>query len=132
MDKAVYQRAFDIVAEHLLKQKEKCMDGNNCVYRSKSITGEVTKCAIGALISDKLYSEGLENLGVVDDEVFSVVLESNPWMKGGHEKGLQYKLINLQGLHDQIPVDSWYDNLEHIAFKDGLQWNFEGYKNDPS
>lgn len=129
MNKAVYQRAFDIVAEHLLKQKEKCMDGNSCVYRSKSITGEVTKCAIGALIPDELYDESIETLGVVDDEVFNLVLEGNPWMRGKHERALQYKLINLQGLHDQIPVDSWYDKLEHIAFEDRLQWNFEGYRN---
>lgn len=49
---------FDKVANHLIKQGKRSLapDGVGCMYRGN----DKTKCAIGAIIPDKLYGSHLE------------------------------------------------------------------------
>ncbi|MGQ7794513.1 hypothetical protein ACUN0C_19080 [Faunimonas sp. B44] len=55
------QEAFDFVVRHLFKQGERAVaEGGGCLYRGP----DGTKCAVGCLIPDELYTPRLEGNSV--------------------------------------------------------------------
>ncbi|MGQ7794435.1 hypothetical protein ACUN0C_18675 [Faunimonas sp. B44] len=91
------QEAFDTVVRHLFKQGKQAKFGG-CVYRGP----EGTKCAVGCLIPDELYSPKLEGRSV-----FSLP----------------------QRVLDQLPAPSLLDKLQQ-AHDDDSNWLNPAYLRD--
>ena len=59
------QAAFDTMVNHLLTQMEKAgLDNGTCFYRYKKSSTVTLKCAVGCLVPDHLYKEGMEGTAV--------------------------------------------------------------------
>ena len=65
------QEAFNTIYKHLHSMKEMSIDGsgNNCMYRGCN----GNKCAVGVLIDDEHYSEGIEAKEVEEDMVLNAL-----------------------------------------------------------
>jgi len=109
------QEVFDKVAKHLLQQNARSATANDfCEYRGK--TGLM--CAVGCLIPDVAYSPGIEGMGVVglidhyrrQGAVMLHLVEDN-----GLTVDNSQMLVDLQYLHDKMPVHQWQDKLAEIA-----------------
>jgi hypothetical protein len=106
------QEIFDKVAKHLLTQNEAAIVEPSsfaklprCRYRLEK-DGKVLKCAIGCLIPDELYHEGLEG-------PLNGLLGSNgllPFLDSDHDF-----LRTLQGIHDDREVVDWKNCLAAVA-----------------
>lgn len=123
------QEIFDTVTAHLLKQNEKALVGDNCVYRgSKGL-----RCAVGCLIPDGLYdpiiegyavpihstTEPASSLGIRKmDEILSA-----SGIEGLDERSL---LLRLQDIHDVCAVEHWARRLKELAHKFGLEYHGKG------
>lgn len=113
------QELFDRISKHLLNQNHRSIkriaDGDFCCcYRGDN----GLKCAVGAIISDKKYSEELEGNTVTG----LVVINSLPKRYQGNDS---VNFLNqLQGIHDQTPVHLWKEGLKEIAAKHNLVVNF--------
>jgi len=95
------QEVFNIVVQHLRKQNRKSLNANgNCVYRNDR--GD--KCAIGILIPDASYTEGME--GQPFDRYFT---EVKSW-----ECDVSL-LDELQCIHDDFPIEEWESQFEAVA-----------------
>ena len=95
------QEAFDIVAHHLLTQRERSENHGMCAYRGRN----GLKCAIGALIPDSDYHPGLEGRGACEVRWKLRVLQS-----------VNVDLLSdLQKLHDKKPPVEWTKGLRAIA-----------------
>lgn len=108
------QEHFDKVANHLLTQNKKALDKTGkCVYRAP----DGTKCAIGCLIPDELYSPKLESRLVFQD-IFDPIF--------GH---LTYEernmLDDLQHVHDKSNVENWKEDLRNLANRWNLEWTLD-------
>lgn len=108
------QELFDRISKHLLKQNAKSIGIGGCRYRGDN----GLKCAVGAIISDKRYSEKIEETNVYNQEVADCL----PVRYQG--RGSIEFLAKLQKLHDQLPVDLWKQRLEEIAKDENLVVNF--------
>ena len=107
------QEIFDKVARHLLVQNAQSMfanDSNLCTYRG----GGGRMCAVGCLIPDELYHEGLEGMGV-----FQVQGTLEAALGPVDVTGLDM-LHDLQTLHDQECPEDWPEGLREIAVSYGL------------
>lgn len=93
------QEIFDIVALHLMTQKEKSRNAFLCMYRSP----DGLKCAAGALIKDEEYTEDLEENGW-----HSLVAD------GRAPEAHAAEIRKLQLIHDMSCSNEWEDEL--IAF----------------
>jgi len=94
------QEVFNIVVQHMRKQNRKSLDANgNCVYRNDR--GD--KCALGILIPDALYSEGMEG------QPFNAFCNIKAW-----ECDMSL-LDELQCIHDDFRVDEWESQFEAVA-----------------
>lgn len=99
-------KIFNIVKDHLLKQGVRSMlpMGDDCAYRGK----DGLKCAVGALIKDEHYHEGLEGAAAV-----------SPMVQVAVEKSLDLKLtagdanmlMALQWIHDSVDLSDWTNRL---------------------
>lgn len=101
------QEAFDIVYRHLLTQNIKAMEpaeNGMCVYRGSN----GTKCAVGVLIPDELYSESMEGEGYEGLMQISEVSEYFEFINPDI-------LIELQKVHDDYSVNDWAKALEAVA-----------------
>lgn len=109
------QELFDRISKHLLNQNKRSTDHHgDCRYR-----GDYgLKCAVGAIISDKKYSEKIEGRIVYT----SSVIECLPVRYQG--VGSISFIGKLQRLHDQTAVHLWKDGLKEIAKDEGLVVNF--------
>jgi len=106
---------FNFVKQHLLHQGQKAMaipyddqyDGNEykCFYRGK----DNLKCAVGCLIEDQFYDPDMEQKGVIDLYVRSIVSNSLPNWKPNWDM-----LASLQEVHDQFEIESWEKQLEKV------------------
>lgn len=103
------QEIFDIVARHLLTQKEKSTNtiGSFCMYRG--IRG--LKCAIGALIPDEKYSPAFESCMVEEPEVCEAA-------------GISYEDVSfargIQCVHDLCEPAYWFTELLRFAHRYSL------------
>lgn len=112
------QELFDRISKHLLNQNERSVKqtayGDSCCYRGDN----GLKCAVGAIISDKKYSEKIEGRTVYT----SSVIECLPVRYQG--VGSISFIGKLQRLHDMTPVSLWKESLKEIAAKHNLVVNF--------
>ena len=108
------QTMFDTVVAHLLTQNKRSMDyEGTCRYRSD----DGTKCAIGCLISDDMYEEGLEGNGVRE-------LLASDFKFSSYLQQFDLKLlIALQLTHDCRSPLEWYTELEKVAIRFDLNFN---------
>lgn len=103
------QEIFDSVARHLLTQRSKSvLIGGGCAYRG--VAGQ--KCAIGALIPDKVYTPEIEGMGV--GEALNRFPECFPGIDQEDSKPLSL-LMRLQRLHDNELPSSWRAALRATA-----------------
>lgn len=107
------QQVFDIVAMHLLTQMQQSTSGKfeaPCLYRGPN----GLKCAAGVLIGDDEYCEDMEHHSW------------NELVKHGLAPITHEALIHtLQGIHDCVPPDAWYNQLKNTAEDLGLEFNHE-------
>lgn len=109
------QELFDRISKHLLNQNKRSTDHRgDCRYRGDN----GLKCAVGAIISDKKYSEKIEGCTVYT----SSVIECLPVRYQG--VGSINFIGKLQRLHDMTPVSLWKESLKEIAAKHNLVVNF--------
>jgi hypothetical protein len=105
---------YDKVAEHLLNQGEKSLINGEvfqgasmkCGYRSP----EGLKCAIGVLIPDWLYHEGLEHNGSDTPIVRSALKKAG--VPGDDDTRSMLRF--LQEMHDTESPEDWPILLEQI------------------
>ena len=105
------QEAFDIMVNHLRAQGVKAqvwssnIQAKVCRYR----TPDGRKCAVGALIPDKLYEPCMEGSNI------DVLLADNPvlarYFKGVHPDMLRM----VQVVHDRYPEEEWTSELAKVA-----------------
>lgn len=102
------QEAFDVIIKGLRKQGKKSMgldDKGNFVCKLRG--EDNTKCAIGFVVPDNMYSPSLECFIFLEREFFSVYLINI-------NKDL---LFCLQDIHDELPVKEWEGAFKAIARK---------------
>jgi len=103
---------FDYIQNHLLTQNSKSQkiisrDENgevtqsSCLYRGDNNT----RCAVGAIISNKYYKKIIEGLTVDDPLVTELIEESLPNWK--ITKNNLEMLSDLQFTHDHVDIDCW-------------------------
>lgn len=100
------QETFDMAVGHLIKQGQRAIseDGTNaCLYRGS----EGTKCAVGALIPDELYTEEIEgydscDIGAGFDREYFEKAQYSPEQVNKMESLSTYLKTN----HDQTLIDS--------------------------
>lgn len=117
------QQIFNLVVEGFAKQGELAFDttAGICVYR----TSKGSKCAIGMLIPDELYSKRIEyngvdslladafykglsprSLSIVGEHLYSL-LNVNSYEEKDHDVTKFFSA--LQNVHDSMASDSWED-----------------------
>lgn len=96
------QEIFDTVATHLFTQGKRAMDPNTdrCAYR----TPDGKKCAIGCLIPDELYDQGMEGYSV------SCLVDAKFLLPSFFNRNLRL-LSSLQSVHDGIGCWSSKESL---------------------
>ncbi len=112
------QEMFDTVATHLFSQGKQALYGDGtCAYRGD----EGTKCAIGCLIPDDVYTEDMEGRGIAEnlseDWDFPVLRRL---FNTQHKQELAF---DLQAVHDQAdPFTEKYirQRMEVVAKAHGL------------
>ena len=102
------QTIFNKVAKHLLKQGVRSESNpGNCRYKGPN----GLKCAVGALIPNKVYSENFEGLTVLclrkNGEYFTE--------EDGYSESNIALLWALQFIHDDLPCDDWKLYLSKLA-----------------
>ena len=123
------QEIFDKVTTHLLTQgkKSKVEDSKVCLYRGSN----GTMCAVGCLIKDEFYHEGLE------ENLSTAKIIHEALQKSGIEvtEKVNIFLRDLQKLHDGSPSitskneyrtflpTQWTEGLQYIATNYGLKFN---------
>lgn len=110
------------IAEHLLTQKAKAISADNfdaCRYKEVDWhDGTVTKCAIGCLIPDHLYSKDIEGDSAsglltrrdVDPELLRHIFPNDLTFEVG-----KIFLQQLQKVHDAMDISEWPRFLWFIA-----------------
>ena len=112
-------QVFKKVEDHLLSQGEQSMKYpfDVCAYR-----GEYgMSCAIGCLIKDEFYYEGLEGIAMWEDEKEEdrQMLLEEALIKSGIDlnPATTYMLSDLQDLHDQKKPQDWEQELQKLRAK---------------
>ncbi len=118
------QGLFDRVGVHLLTQRRRAINPacdakttNQCVLRAP----DGSRCAIGCLILDPHYDEGLEGLPLNTQEVLdalrlSGVLPQRVFAGLAAATHARVRLLtSLQVIHDTHPVDKWRSWLQQLA-----------------
>lgn len=104
---------FDKVKHHMLTQNQQSLDTyNNCVYRG--VDGLM--CAVGCLIPDEYYTEGLEGGGVKTPEVQAVLIDCGIIKSETEEEKIEL-LFQLQYLHDMFEPIGWPSGLDKLENK---------------
>tara|TARA_Y100001951_G_scaffold102475_1_gene109219 strand:- start:796 stop:1386 length:591 start_codon:yes stop_codon:yes gene_type:complete len=104
------EEAYQTVRDHLLEQKEQASDENGeCQYLVMDSYNEVyLKCAVGVLINELHYHEGLESVAIdvaTRNGPYNAVGESNPRWELTTESGRLMK--DLQEIHDDVNSETW-------------------------
>ena len=114
---------FNKVEAHLLLQGAKSVDcGGECLYRGE----DGMSCAIGCLIKDEFYHEGLEGIAMWADEKKKerLMILEEALINSGIElsPAMTYMLSDLQYMHDTNSPKVWEQELQHMRvthFGDG-------------
>lgn len=106
---------FNKVEEHLLSQGERSMKYLDvCVYRGEN----GMSCAIGCLIKDEFYHEGLEGIGMWAGEKINerqIMLEEALVNSGiDLNYAMTRMLKDLQSLHDTENPEVWEQTLQQL------------------
>ncbi len=112
------QEIFDTVTTHLLTQRAKSAvpntDGEKygeskltCLYRHP----DGLTCAVGCLIKDEFYETRLEGLRTTSDDVLRSLTDSGVDVDSDNVRSL---LRELQGVHDDEPVEEWDLQLSRL------------------
>jgi len=114
---------FDTVKAHLLKQMKQAVNSDGgCMYRGM----EGTKCAIGCLIPDHLYTMSIEHstmtwLFDVNNGYARLQNPGHPLNQLLREIGFtvdQYPLLSrLQSIHDCQDPENWAKELDLLEEK---------------
>lgn len=109
------QRVFNLVCNHLLSQKKvsERLGTAQCSYRGEA----GTRCAIGCLIPDELYTEAMEGLMVSHPNIISALSSAGVLTEQDTNRisTLQF-LQKLQGIHDSIHPERWESKLREFAY----------------
>ena len=100
------QTIFNKVARHLLKQMQQSKGSVYCMYRGP----KGLRCAVGAVIPNRLYRSHMENAGSIDH-----LFDQNTKLAellGGENISL---LRRLQLIHDSHVPSVWRGELVHLA-----------------
>jgi len=101
------QTLFDRIARHLLTQNAKAVNRNGeCRYRGPN----GTKCAVGAVLPDKLYKRTLEGSDV-SSLINKLGKDAPKWLEENH-----YFLSSMQSLHDSSMPCDWPERLRKLAW----------------
>ena len=109
---------FNKVEEHLLSQGERSVKFlDMCAYRGAG----GLRCAVGCLIKDEFYHEGLEGLGMWPDkkEDDHQMLLEEALIKSGIDLNstMTHMLGDLQSLHDTVKPEVWKQRLQNLRVK---------------
>ena len=104
------KQLFKTVAEHLLNQQAKSAIGDLCMYRVPN----GNKCAVGCLISDKVYTEDLEGLAADSGRMAEAL---NTSLNDSLTESDIDLLVELQLIHDNDLVEDWEVRLDALANK---------------
>ena len=99
------QQVFDKVSNHLLTQNRKSMEDGDCSYHSS----DGTKCAIGCLIPENMYTEEMEGNSVSSSLVNGALHPIS--VKGD----MHDMLCDLQSVHDNLWPTEWTKALLRLA-----------------
>lgn len=120
------QKYFDKIVRHLLTQGERAAyvnpdnDSQNCRYRIEQ-GGKTMKCAIGCMIPDELYLEGMEGKSIMAlGNAYPVLhpLLSAGWVTAWGEKragSMESLNAKLQTIHDEVSPELWELQLRSLA-----------------
>ena len=98
---------FDRVKTHLLAQGAKARHSAGvCAYRAPN----GLKCAVGCLITDEAYSDGLEGKNVKSDRVLPALIASGI----STDSTPLHMLTRLQWIHDDTASIHWERELSHL------------------
>lgn len=96
------KEVFIKMAEHLLNQGSKSTENGNfssdCLYRAPN----GNKCAVGALINDEYYEEGLEGK-TIDDKIVQQAVSAS--LESPLTKEDIDLLVDMQEAHDYDIID---------------------------
>lgn len=122
------QEVYEHVRNHLLTQNSRSVDDNDCpLYHAP--WGH--KCAIGCLIANEHYQHKIQGTAVF----LTRTRPKNPFERSADhiladalfksgvdvdDEEMLDLLIELQDLHDVIPIDRWNSELDAIALNHGL------------
>jgi hypothetical protein len=101
------QKTLNKGARHLRKQGKKSRENGKCLYRGPN----GTRCPVGAMIPNRLYTVDLENQTPYCDDVETIL------------KTLGYDVdvaTDLQCIHDSNDVEDWEKLLATVADKFNL------------
>jgi hypothetical protein len=100
------KEVFEYISNHLLKQNEKSIEGDVCMYRAGNL-----KCAVGAVIGQIYYHEELEGRMISsDNEIKEIVQRSIPKWKINTSM-----LAELQDIHDGYEPYGWQLALSRLS-----------------
>lgn len=98
------QETYDTIVAHLRKQGRKATDDHGmCCYRAD----DGLKCAVGCLIPDDLYDEGMEAMSVVGSPIYEIVC-----VRLDHDLQL---CGDMQDVHDEWEVERWEIGFRGVA-----------------
>ena len=112
---------FNKVEAHLLAQGvksiRKSLKQDMCAYRGAG----GLRCAVGCLIKDEFYHEGLEGLAMLPDkkEDDHQMLLEEALIKSGIDLNstMTHMLGDLQSLHDTVKPKVWKQRLQNLRVK---------------
>jgi hypothetical protein len=121
------QEIFDKVSKHLITQNRKAMDRNECQY----LAPDSTRCAVGCLIPERLYSSRIEGCIVSclvtktsQNREAPYTILSNILTEIGIEEVNYPFLASLQNIHDYAAPQEWKHKLTNFAEEHSLNINF--------
>ena len=106
------QQAFNKMVRHLRKQNKRSAnkDAGICRYR----TYDGLRCAVGALIPNRLYDSHIEY------QTIEYAMKTHPTL-GEYLAGVSLNLMqHMQAIHDDEPVGKWEQCFEEAAKKFSL------------
>lgn len=106
------QEIFDKVAAHLLSQMKRSQNSTGCAYRG----ADDTKCAVGCLIPDALYSPDMELKRVWT--LFRAFPDA--MVASGLSEADSQFLDQLQSVHDVNEPKYWRGELAALAARHQL------------
>lgn len=128
---------FNTVANHLVRQNRQSLrktdELNKCAYRSDD--GTNCKCAMGVLIPDDKYDpifEGyslhsrinrLAGYGDLTNVCEPVLVLATIFKDLNYSNDNMRLVLELQFIHDNVPVKEWNSHLEEFAKSYNITWS---------